>query len=135
MKSVVPKHQKTSLCPELDSSQSNLNPYRRLLQRANSCFRWARMMPDQEVAKELEQMGNDAEQALRDALAGKPSAEVKRRVRELLGKLTGDDSPRVRCWSRAVFVLEQIGTPEARKVLEALAKGESGERATQDAGV
>jgi WD40 repeat protein len=87
----------------------------------------------EKASQELERMGRDAEQALRTALAGKPSAEVKRRIEELLSNLTGDDSPRERCWSRAVFVLEQIGTPEARAVLKLLAEGDRVPKAAEDA--
>ena len=80
----------------------------------------------EKASQELERLGRDAEQALRDALAGKPSAEVRRRIDELLNNLKGDDAPRVRCWSRAVFVLEQINTAEARAVLKLLAGGRPG---------
>ncbi len=87
----------------------------------------------EKASQELEQMGHDAEQSLRDALSGKPSAEMKRRITELLSNLKGDDSPRVRGWSRAVFVLEHIGTPEARDVLKLLAEGDRVAKAAEDA--
>ena len=45
----------------------------------------------------------------------------------------GDDSPRVRSWSRAVFVLEHIGTPEAHEVLKLLAEGNRVAKAAEDA--
>ena len=87
----------------------------------------------EKASQELERLGRDAEQPLRDALAGKVSVEVRRRVEELLENLKGDDSPRVRCWSRAVFVLENIDTPEALAVLKLLAEGDRVARAAEDA--
>jgi WD40 repeat protein len=87
----------------------------------------------EKASQELERLGRDAEQALRDAQAGKASAEMRRRIKELLANLKGDDAPRVRCWLRAVFVLEQIGTPEAREVLKLLAEGDRVAKAAEDA--
>ncbi len=87
----------------------------------------------EKASQELERLGRDAEQALRDARAAKPSAEVRRRIDDLLANLQGDDAPRVRCWLRAVFVLEHVGTPEAREVLKLLAEGDSVAKAAEDA--
>jgi hypothetical protein len=68
-------------------------------------------------------MGARVVPELRKALRGSPSAEVRRRVEDLLTKLGGDDrDPDERRLLRAVEVLEGIGTPEARKLLEELAK-------------
>jgi RNA polymerase sigma factor (sigma-70 family) len=68
----------------------------------------------------LEKLNVSAEPALRRALKEQPSVEVRRRIEALLEKAER--------WNivagRALQVLEQIGTPEARKVLEALAKGD-----------
>jgi hypothetical protein len=66
-----------------------------------------------------------AEPALRKALAGRPSAEARRRLKALLRKLAGRpaaSSARVRalCY---LEVLEHAATPEARKVLKGLAQG------------
>ncbi len=74
---------------------------------------------------ELEALGRGAEPALRKALAGAPSAEAKRRVEGLLDKLrdNGAPPPELVRPLRAVEVLEHVGTPEARNVLEGWAKG------------
>ena len=57
-------------------------------------------------------------------LARAPSAEVKRRAEWLLAKLDeGTPSPEAVRDLRAVEVLEAIGTSDARRVLEGLAKG------------
>jgi hypothetical protein len=70
--------------------------------------------------RHLENLGDAAEPALRKTLEGKPSLELRRRVEQLLKKLDGPD----RVWKlRAVEVLEHLGTPEARRALEALARG------------
>jgi HEAT repeat protein len=72
------------------------------------------------AAKELESLGEGAEPALRQALAGHPSVEVRARLEQLLERLVRADP--WRRW-RALEVLEQIGSPEARQLLAALAHG------------
>jgi WD40 repeat protein len=76
--------------------------------------------------KDLLALGKSAEEPLKKALAAKPSAEVKRAIEYLLDKLKdkgqGPPADLVRAL-RAVEVLEDLGTPEAKKVLEELAKG------------
>ncbi len=82
---------------------------------------------------ELERLGEEAEPALRKALAGRSSAEVGRRVRKLLGRLASGLSPDLLRAVRAVEVLEHIGTPEAQDVLKSLAQGAPQARLTQEA--
>jgi WD40 repeat protein len=75
-----------------------------------------------------------AEAVLRRALAGHPSAEVRRRAGDLLGRMRGTVStPGVLRVLRAVEVLEHTGTAEARRLLEALAAGAAEARLTQEA--
>jgi WD40 repeat protein len=74
--------------------------------------------------KELERLGRKAEGPLREALAAAPSAELRGRAERLL-KPFGEGrplTPEQKRDRRAVHVLEQAGTPEAHKLLEALAK-------------
>jgi RNA polymerase sigma factor (sigma-70 family) len=83
---------------------------------------------------ELAGLGDVAEPALRKAQQGRTSAEQRQRLAYLLEKL-GDQAPspgRLRD-PRALEVLEQIGTKEARDVLAALAKGAPSARLTRDA--
>jgi hypothetical protein len=88
----------------------------------------------QKAMEELEKLDTLAETALRKALAGKPSLEVQRRVTTLLEKLEGAvTSPDVLRNLRAVEVLEQIGTTEARQLLEQLAGGAADARLTCEA--
>src|SRR5262249_18903524 len=88
------------------------------------------------AARELEQLGMDAKPALLKALKGKPSVEVRRRVEQLLAKA---ETARLRVDPlllrslRALEVLERIANPEARKVLQTLAKGNPQARLTQEA--
>jgi hypothetical protein len=75
-----------------------------------------------------------AEPALREALKKGPSAELKRRVEALLERLDDVESAPERLQAfRAVEVLERIGSPAARKVLEELAKGAPHARLTREA--
>jgi HEAT repeat protein len=76
------------------------------------------------ASEALGKLGHAAEPALRRALEGKPSSEVRRRVAALLASL-GEQAPspdKLRL-SRAVEALERLGTTEARKVLNELAAG------------
>jgi WD40 repeat protein len=76
------------------------------------------------ASKELAQMGREAEPLLRATLERDVSPEVQRRIEALLAKLRLGDGQACRLrWLRALEVLEQIGTPEARRVVESLAEG------------
>jgi DNA-binding beta-propeller fold protein YncE len=81
------------------------------------------------ATKALEKLGPAAEDVLRAALAASPSAEARARLERLLQGLSGTVlalTPEQQRDVRAVRVLEQAGTPEARKVLEVLVKETSG---------
>jgi RNA polymerase sigma factor (sigma-70 family) len=84
----------------------------------------------EKATRELEKLGETAAADLRKALAGKPSLEVKRRIEQLLEKADGLDHVRT---VRAVEALERIGTPEARELCAALARGAAGARLTREA--
>jgi hypothetical protein len=67
-------------------------------------------------------------------LAGQPSLEVRQRIEGLLKKLRGlVTRPEKLQALRAVAVLEDIATPEARDLLARLAGGEPESRVTQEA--
>jgi HEAT repeat protein len=75
--------------------------------------------------KKLEHLGPDVEPALRDALSTHPSLEVVRRLERLLNRLEEQRltlSTEQHRDVRAVRVLEQVGTPEAKELLIALSK-------------
>lgn len=81
----------------------------------------------------LRRLGPIAESALRTALRSAPSLELRRRIEGLLANLeTGSLSPEELRTARAVEVLERLGTPEARALLDALAQGAVGAQLTRD---
>src|SRR6185437_1799147 len=87
-----------------------------------------------EVAtKRLAELGELADAALRAALRGKPSLEVRRRIEDLLAESQLAQTPEARRHLRAIRILELIATPEARQVLEGLAKGVPDARLTRSA--
>jgi RNA polymerase sigma factor (sigma-70 family) len=88
----------------------------------------------QKATAELEKLGESAAPALHEHLAGSPPLETRRRLQGILDKWERPgSSPEALRLTRAVEVLERAGTPEAREVLEAVAKGAPGTRRTQEA--
>jgi hypothetical protein len=86
------------------------------------------------ASRELAQLGERADTALRQALKNKPAPEAKRRIEELLEKLDNRSlAPEDLQALRAIEALEHIGTPEARKLLETLATGTPEARLTREA--
>jgi hypothetical protein len=85
------------------------------------------------ASHELERLGDEAEPALRRALADRPSLETRRRLEPLLVAAHTLRSPETIGQMRAVQVLERIGTSEARQVLEKWAKGAPAARQTREA--
>jgi WD40 repeat protein len=87
-----------------------------------------------QATAELEKVGELAETALEQVLAGQPSLEVRQRAEALLDRLRmAVTSPEQLRQLRAVEVLEQTSTPEARGLLEKLAEGAPEARLTRDA--
>jgi hypothetical protein len=88
----------------------------------------------EQATRELEQLGDAAAEALRQALRRAPSPEVRQRAEALLDRLDGARmAADVLRGLRAVEALEQAGTPEARQLLEALARGAEEARLTREA--
>jgi WD40 repeat protein len=90
----------------------------------------------QQASRELRRIGPPCKTALKNKLEKSESVEQRNRIRELLRELeqrekepTPDDLREV----RAVEILEVIGTPAARSILESLAKGTAGCRLTDEA--
>jgi WD40 repeat protein len=84
----------------------------------------------------LAELAELAEPALRQAQKSHPSLELRQRLEELLYQVaeqrsrpTGERLRRL----RAIGVLEQIGTAEARKLLEQLSQGAAGASLTREA--
>jgi HEAT repeat protein len=78
-----------------------------------------------QAAKELKKLGALAVPALKKAFAEKPSLEVVRQIKGLLADAAAKPgpSPEVLRELRAIEVLESIGTPAARDLLQSVAKG------------
>lgn len=85
----------------------------------------------QDATAELEREGERVIAALRKAIEGRTSPEVRNRLEMLLQEkpLSAETLRQI----RAVEILEYIGTPEARKLLEELAGGTDGARVTRQA--
>ena len=75
-----------------------------------------------QATEELQKLGERAEPALRRTLQETPTLETRRRIDQLLEKLTLPDAETLR-QLRAVEVLVHIGSPEARQMLRKLAGG------------
>jgi RNA polymerase sigma factor (sigma-70 family) len=86
------------------------------------------------ATRELEELDELAEPALRKGLQGHPGPDLRRRLEALLETLDGPviSPARVRAL-RAVEVLEQIGTTQAIEVLAQLAHGAPQARLAQEA--
>jgi WD40 repeat protein len=83
--------------------------------------------------KELKQLGLLAEPELRRTLNDKPSAEIRHSVEGLLDGMETVRTAEERRQIRAVWVLEQMGSAEARKTLDRLAGGAAAARQTREA--
>jgi WD40 repeat protein len=88
----------------------------------------------EKASQQLDSLGVAATAALRQALTKNVSAEVSRRIEQLLEKqtnkpLSGEPLRTV----RALAVLEHAGAPEARQLLQELSAGASGAWLTKEA--
>ncbi len=87
----------------------------------------------EKASRRLSELGEVARPALSDALTHEPPAETRRRIKELLDPLDRPaDGERLRLL-RAAEVLEIVGTPDARIVLQRLAEGEPNALLTREA--
>jgi WD40 repeat protein len=79
------------------------------------------------ASRELERLGPDAALALRGALDGSPSPEVRTRIQKALAGIEKPEDAPPGLAPRAVWLalalLEEVETPEAREALAELAKG------------
>jgi hypothetical protein len=84
--------------------------------------------------RRMEELGDLSEPALRQVLASKPTLEVRQRAQKMLERLRGPVTrPEVRQALRAVAVLENIATSDARQILAGLASGAPAARITREA--
>jgi WD40 repeat protein len=86
----------------------------------------------EKATEELAALREIAEPALRRAFRGNPTAEVRRRLQNLLDELEPLSAPSL-LTIRVVAVLERSGGRDALRLLELLAKGAAAARLTQEA--
>jgi WD40 repeat protein len=85
------------------------------------------------AARQLTEFGERADGALMAALKANPSEEVRRRIEALLARPWVVRNAQTLRSLRAVQVLEQLGTAEARHVLQTLSRGVAEARLTREA--
>jgi RNA polymerase sigma factor (sigma-70 family) len=85
------------------------------------------------ASRRLSKLGEDAEPTLRQALANKPSAEARRRLKRILAGPRQVPSPDLLRSLRALQVLEAVGDQPARRLLGNLAAGAPSSRLTREA--
>jgi hypothetical protein len=94
----------------------------------------ARFAVREEAASALLELGEVVEPFLRKALRDSLSLEMRLRLEKLLAKTVAPVPPPERLrLLRALAALEEIGTPEARRLLESLANGAPDASLTQEA--
>jgi hypothetical protein len=84
---------------------------------------------------ELEKLGELAQPAIEKAQTQEPTLETQRRLDKLLEKILNDQAPTAQVTQalRAMQVLEEAGSPEARQVLQTIAQGAPAHRLTRHA--
>ncbi len=88
----------------------------------------------EKAQEKLVQLGDLAEPALRQTLANNPSLEIRQRVQAILERLRAPlTQPELLQALRAVAVLEDIDTSQARQILKELANGAPHSRITREA--
>ena len=101
--------------------------------------RWIKELDDdafevrEKATQSLGRLGTSVKAAIEKALKASPSPEMKRRLEELLASITEPPGSEELRQLRALDVLEQIGTPEARRLLRTLADGAAHAPLTQAA--
>jgi WD40 repeat protein len=84
------------------------------------------------ATKELKGLGSQAADAIEKATKGTLGPETRKRLEQIAEVVDDVVEPKTLRVIRAVTVLEQIGSPEARAILQTLAKGAQGVRETEE---
>jgi WD40 repeat protein len=85
------------------------------------------------ATKELKRLGGQAQTPIAKALKGELNPEARRRLEHIAETLGDEIEPGTVRTVRAVMVLEKVGSPEAREVLDKLAHGAVEARETAEA--
>jgi WD40 repeat protein len=125
-----PKQAVPLLDAKLKGVSTDVSRITRLIANLNS----SRFKVRENAANELIELADQAEPALRKALAAHPPMDRERRLKEILAKVREKNlsGERLRLW-RSVEVLERISGSEAEALLERLAKGGSDDPLAQEA--
>jgi WD40 repeat protein len=129
----APRHAVTLLKEQLRPAPEVTAEQTKHVERLIADLDSAQFSVRQKARQELEKLGEPAVPGLHQALAKKPSLEVRMQIDQLLDKAARDDSTERLRALRAIEVLERIGSPEAKQVLASLAKGAEGFRLTEEA--
>ncbi len=84
------------------------------------------------ATKELKKLGSQAAAAIEKSMKGTLTPETRQRLERIAEELDEVVEPATLRVIRAVMVLEKIGSPEARAILQTLAKGAKGVRETEE---
>jgi WD40 repeat protein len=89
----------------------------------------------EEATQELAKLGELAQPALQKVIDNQPGLEMRQRVEKLLERLVTGQAPppEVLRALRAVQVMKRLATPEARELLQRLARGAPGDKLTRQA--
>ena len=87
----------------------------------------------QAAQRQLIEIGQGAEPAVRKALGSSPGPELRGRLEEILRRIQPENSDDIRRLGRVVDALEHAATPEARQILQRLADGAPGVPLTRQA--
>ena len=88
----------------------------------------------QKASQELAKRGHAVLPHLKMALDKRPTPEAKQSIELLLANMNETELPKeLRRWQWAIMALELAGTPEARKTLQEVAKGNAGAWVAQEA--
>jgi RNA polymerase sigma factor (sigma-70 family) len=85
------------------------------------------------ASRRLAELGEQTEPLLEAVLKAKPTLEQRRRIEQLLSAIPMLQPPEQLRGSRAIEVLEHVGTPDAQDVLTTLGKGAPEARVTREA--
>jgi WD40 repeat protein len=104
------------------------------IRRLREALNGSRFAVREKASRELSTLGPDARPALKRALQTENSNEVRKRLEAILAQPAGPMlDPSTLRNLRSIQVLEQIGTPAARRLLEKMCLGNAEARATQEA--
>jgi hypothetical protein len=87
----------------------------------------------QAAVKALEKIGAQVQVPIRNALQANVTLETRRRLEQVLNAVLDVPGRETARALRAIMVLERIGSPEARNLLETLARGAPGARKSEEA--